>query len=61
MIMLCVKSGRVSHSWCMCVASHGSGGLGAGRDGGVGGRHTGRSQGRLVICGEMPEHFLSVG
>ena len=29
-----VECGRVSHSWCMCVDSHGYGGLGGGRDGG---------------------------
>ena len=31
-----VESGRVSHSWCRCVVSHGYGGLGGGRDGGGG-------------------------
>ena len=33
---LCVEGGRVSHSWCMCVVSHGYGGFGGGRDGGGG-------------------------
>ena len=27
-----VEGGQVSHSWCMCVVSHGYGGLGGGRD-----------------------------
>ena len=27
---------EVSHSWCICVVSHGYGGLGWGRDGGDG-------------------------
>ena len=31
-----VEGGRVSHSWCMVVVSHGYGGLGGGRDGGGG-------------------------
>ena len=33
---LCVEGRRVSHSWCMCVVSHGYGGLGGGRDEGGG-------------------------
>ena len=37
-----VKIGRVSHSWCMCVASHGHGGLGGGWDGG------------WYVCGTKP-------
>ena len=28
-----MEGGRVSHSWCMGVVSHGYGGLGGGRDG----------------------------
>ena len=31
-----VEGGRVSHSWCMCVVSHGNGGLGGSMDGGGG-------------------------
>ena len=31
---LCVDDGRVNHSWCMGVISHGYGGLGGGRVGG---------------------------
>ena len=31
-----VESGRVSHSWCMGVASNGYGWLGEGRDGSCG-------------------------
>ena len=27
------EGGRVSHIWCMCVVSHGYGGLGGGGDG----------------------------
>ena len=34
---------RVSHCRCMCVVSHGYGGLGGGRDGG--GMHEEQSQG----------------
>ena len=41
----------VSHSWCMCVVSHGCGG---GRDG----MHVGQGQRGLVACREMPEHCL---
>ena len=33
---LYVECGRVSHSWCMCVVSHGNCGLGGGRVGGGG-------------------------
>ena len=29
-----VEGEQASHSWCMCVVSHGFGGLGGGRDGG---------------------------
>ena len=29
-----MEGGRVSHSWCMSVASHGISGLSGGRDGG---------------------------
>ena len=28
-----VEGGQVNHNWCMCVVSHGYGGLGGGRDG----------------------------
>ena len=31
-----MEGGRVNHSWCMAVDSHGYGGLGRGRDGGGG-------------------------
>ena len=44
--------------WYMCVVRHGNDGLGGGRDG-VGGWYVcGKSLG-LVVCREMPEHFLS--
>ena len=29
-----IEGGQLIHSWCMCVVSHGYGGLGGGRDGG---------------------------
>ena len=35
-LRLSVEGGPVSHSWCMCVASHGYGGFGDGSDGGGG-------------------------
>ena len=35
-LKLRLVGGRVSYSWCMCVASNGYGGLGWGRDGGGG-------------------------
>ena len=31
-----VEGGRVSHSWCMCVVSHGYDGVGGSTDGGGG-------------------------
>ena len=36
MLELYVDGVRVSHSWCMCVVSHGYGGLGGDMDGGGG-------------------------
>ena len=45
-----VEGGRVSQGWCMCVVSHGYGGLGGGRDGG-GGRYA---------CGTKPRGWLHV-
>ena len=54
-----VKGGRVSHSWCMCVISHGYGGFGGGRGGGVGWYACGTKPRGLVACLEMPEHFPS--
>ena len=55
-----VEGGTVGHSWCMCVVSHGYGGLGGGMDGG-GGWYACRTMPRgLVACQKMPEHFLSV-
>ena len=50
---LAVEGGRISHSWCMCVVSHGNGGL----DGGarmevVDGMHAGQSHGAGGISGE---------
>ena len=46
---------RVSHSWCTCVDILGNGGLGGGGDG----MHARQSQGGLVACQEMPDHFPS--
>ena len=51
------KSGRLSHNWCMCVASHGYGGLGGGSDGGGGWHECGTK--RVGRMSEMPEHFPS--
>ena len=48
-----MKGGRVSHSWCMSVVSHGYGGLGGVRIEVVDGMHAGED----VACWEMPEHF----
>ena len=50
-----MKGVRVSHSLCMCVASHGYGGLG----GGGGWYACGTKTGCLVACREMLEHFKS--
>ena len=59
MLELNAEGGRVSHSLCLCVVSHGYGGLGGGRDGG-GGWYACRTKPRgLVACQEMPGHFLS--
>ena len=52
-----VEGGRVSHSWCMSVVSHGYGVLGGVRDGG-GEWYACRTKPR-VTCREMPEHFQS--
>ena len=57
---LCVEGGQVRHSWCVCVAGRGCGGLGGGRDGGGGWHACGRKPGGLVACWEMLEHFPSV-
>ena len=35
-LKLRMEGGRVSHTWCVCVVSHGYVGLGGGRDGGGG-------------------------
>ena len=45
-----VERGRVSHSWCMGVASHGCGGLDEGRDGGGGSYACGTKPRGLVVC-----------
>ena len=57
---LCVEGKPVSHSWCMCVVSHGYGGLGGSWMEVVVGRHAGQNQEGLVVCQEMPEHFPCV-
>ena len=54
-----MEGGRVCRSWCMCVVSHGYGGLGWVRDGGGGWYACGTMPGGLVACLEMPRHFLS--
>ena len=56
---LCVEGRQVSHSWCMCVISHGYGGLGGGWNGGSGRFACGTKSRGLVSCREMPEHFPS--
>ena len=53
-----VEGGRVSRSLCMCVASHGYGGLGGAGMEVVDDMHAGQSQGfcRMSIdAGELPE------
>ena len=42
---LYMEGGRVNHSCCMCVVSHGYGGLHGGRNGVIDGMHAGQSQG----------------
>ena len=57
-IELHVKGGRVSHSFCMCVISHGYSGLGGVRDEVVDGMHAGQSQGVVHMSGDagaLPE------
>ena len=51
---LLVESGRVCHSWCMCVVGHGYGGLGGGRDKGGGWYACVTKPGVLVACQEIP-------
>ena len=58
----CLKSDvqfrrNASHSSCVCVVSHGYGGLGGGRDGGGGWYSCGTKPGGLVAFWEMLEHF----
>ena len=53
-----VEGGRVSHSWCMGVVSHGYGRLGGGSDGG-GGWYACWIKLGVVTCRKMPEHLLS--
>ena len=54
-----MEGGRVSHSWYLCVVSHGNGGLGWGKNGGSGCYVCGTKPGGLVACREMTEHFPS--
>ena len=57
--LLYVEGGRVSHSWCMGVVTHGYGVLGGGSDG-VGGWYAcGTKLVGGVACRERPEHFPS--
>ena len=54
-----MEDGQVSHSWCMCVVSHGCDGLDGGRDGG-GGWYACRTNARgLGAFREILKHFLS--
>ena len=46
-----VEGGRVSHCWCMCIVSHGYGGLGGGKDEGGG----------WYACGIKPWGWTNVG
>ena len=51
-----VEGRRVSHSWCMCVVSHGNGGMGGGRDGGWYARGTKPGVGHMSRdAGSLPE------
>ena len=52
-----VEDRLVSHSWCMCVVSHGYGGFGGDRDGGGRRYACGAKLMGFVVCQEMPEHF----
>ena len=56
-LQLRVKSEQVSHSWCMCVVSHGYGGLGGAGVEVVDGMHAGqRGVGRMSgDAGALPE------
>ena len=47
------------HSWCMCVVSHGHGGLGGYRDGGGGWYAFGTEQSGLVAYQDISEHIPS--
>ena len=55
---LCAEGRQVSHTWCMCVDSHGYGGLGGGRAGGGGWYACGTKPGGVVKCREMLEHLV---
>ena len=52
-----LEGGRVSHSWCMCVVTHGYSGLGVGRVSDGGWYVCGTKQWWLVEFWEMPEHI----
>ena len=54
----CMEGGRVSQSGRMCVVSHSYGGFGRGMEVVVY-KHAGQSQGGVVACREMLEHFKS--
>ena len=56
-----MDGGRVSHSWCMGVVSHGYGGLGVGKNGGGGWYVCETKPTGLGACQEMPEHFQNAG
>ena len=55
-----VEGGRVCHSWCMFVVSHGFGWLGEAGMEVVDGMHAVQSQEGMVACQEMSEHFPCV-
>ena len=52
-----MENGRVNHSWCMCVVSHGYCMVGGAGMGVVDSKHAGQSRDVLVSGREMPEHF----
>ena len=54
-----MEGGRVSHTYCMCIVSHGHGGVGGGRDGGSGRYACGTKSRGLVVCREVPGNIRS--
>ena len=54
-----VEGGRVSHNWCMCVVSHGYGGLCGGRDGVVDGMQGDKAKGVCRMSADAAVHTES--